>query len=323
MTSVSIGPGGKYQNLPEAIFRLRCARYDQTHIAHAWGPAELLAAAAAGFSNLIFSPQSRIDPKWWIWIELVLRNRRVEIVCPSRFVLEEFTSHGADPDRCHVIYPAVDASRLNGTDPEIRTRLGLMESDLVLLAAGESFRDASHTSALWAAAILNFLNPRYRLLIWGRGPMIESIRRFARVAASDHLLVMAESVIGGEIDFEQIVPAADVVLFCARSPSPILPLGVCLTSGLPVVASASAETREFLQNDLNALVEPSANPRRLAQRVRELQNDPSARQRLAQAARTVGVSRFSVPKFIEGWREVYSLMNGRGVSGPSVSRSKS
>jgi glycosyltransferase involved in cell wall biosynthesis len=323
MTSISIGPGGKYQNLLEAIFRLRCAGYDQTHIVHAWGPAELLAAAAAGFSNLVFSPQARIHPKWWKWIELILRNRDVRVVCPTLFVQRTFISHGANPDRCRVIYPAVDAGRLNGTDPEIRARLGLAETDLVLLAAGESFRDASHTSALWAAAILNFLNPRYRLLVWGRGPMVESMRRFARVAASDHLLVTAESVIGGEIDFEQIVPAADMVLFCARSPSPILPLGVCLSAGLPVVASESAETREFLQDDVNALVEPSVNPRCLAQRVRELQNDPSARQRLAQAAHSTGADRFSVATFCEEWRNVYSAMNGKDASRTMVSRSTS
>jgi glycosyltransferase involved in cell wall biosynthesis len=319
MTSLSIGPGGKYQNLPEAIFRLRCARYDETHIVHAWGPAELLAAAGAGFSNLIFSPQARIHPKWWKWIELVLRNRHVLVICPTLFVQRTFISHGANPDRCRVIYPAVDAGRLNGTAPEIRARLGLMETDLVLLAAGESFRDASHTSAVWAAAILSFLNPRYRLLIWGRGPMVESIQRFARVAASDRSLVTAESVISGEIDFEKIVPAADVVLFCARSPSPILPLGVCLSAGLPVVASMSPETREFLQDGANALVEASVNPRRLAQRVRELQNDPSLKRRLADAARSTGEARFSIARFVEDWRQVYSRMNGRVESRRSVS----
>ncbi len=323
MTSISIGPGGKYQNLPEAIFRLRCARYDQTHIVHAWGPTELLAAAAAGYSNLIFSPQTRIHPKWWKWIELILRNRDVQVVCPTLFAQETLVAHGANPDRCRVIYPAVDAGRLNGTDPDIRARLGLAETDLVLLAAGESFRDASHTSALWAAAILNFLNPRYRLLIWGRGPMVESMRRFERVTSSDHLLVTAESVLGGEIDFEQIVPAADMVLFCARAPSPILPLGVCLYAGLPVVALVSAETREFLRDDVNALVEPSVNPRRLAQRMRELQNDPLARQRLGHAARTTGADRFSVATFCEEWRNVYSAMNEKDASKPLVSRSAS
>jgi glycosyltransferase involved in cell wall biosynthesis len=323
MMSFSIGPGGNYHNLPEAVFRLRCARYDQTHVAHAWGPAELLAAAAAGFSNLVFSPQTRLHPDWWKWIELVLRNRQVEIICPTHFVRKEFITHGANPDRCQVIYPAVDADRLNGADPETRQRLGLAKTDLVLLAAGESFRDAFHASALWAAAILNFLNPRYRLLIWGRGPMVESMKRFARLTASDSLLITAEAAIGSEIDFEQIVPVADIVLFCARAPSPILPLGVCLSAGLPVVASESAETREFITDDVNALVEPSVNPKRVAQRVRELQDDPSLRQRVAQAARSSGEAAFSIARFAEEWRSVYSRMNGMGASSPMLSLSAS
>ena len=316
MLSRSIGPGGNYQNLPEAVFRLRRARHDRTHIAHAWGPAELLVAAAAGFSNLVFSPQKRIHPKWWKWIELILRNRDVQVVCPTQFVRREFITHGVMPDRCRVIPPAVDPGRSNGADPEIRARLGLAKTDLVLLACGESFRDASHDSAVWAAAILSFLNPNYRLLIWGRGPMVESLKRFARAAATDGMLVTAESVIDGEIDFEQIVPAADAALFCARSPSPILPLGVCLSAGLPVVASESAEAREFLQDDVNALVERSVNPRRLAQRARELQNNPSLCRRLAQAGRAVAANRLSVSRFLEDWRQVYSRING--FNAPSV-----
>jgi len=316
MTSRSIGPGGNYQNLPEAIFRLRGVRRDQACIAHAWGPAQLAAAAAAGFPRLVFSPQAGIHPKWWRWIELILRNRDVEIVCPTQFVRRMFISHGASAARCQVVSPAVDAGRLNGADPGIRARLGFSKTDLVLLAPGESSREASHRSALWAAAILNFLDPRYRLLIWGRGPMVGSLRRLARAISTEALMVLAEPAIGGEIDFEQIVSAADIALFCARDPSPILPQGVCLFAGLPVVASESAETREFVQDDVSGLVEPSLNPRRLAQRVRTLQNDPRLRQKLARAARSVGVARFSADRFAADWRQVYSRVSGSDASRP-------
>jgi glycosyltransferase involved in cell wall biosynthesis len=307
--SRSIGAGGDYQNLPEAVFRLRRARDERTYIAHAWGPAELLAAAAAGFSHIVFSPQSRVQPHWWKWIDWILGNRDVQVVCPTRFVQSAFFLHGAPADRCHVIPPAVDPGRLNGIDPEIRARFGLAKTDVVLLACGESFRDASHIRAVWATSILNFLNPNYRLLIWGRGPMIESVKRFARAITNDGMLVIAESAAGGEIDFERIVPAADAVLFCAQAPSPILPLAVCMSSGLPVVACESGETREFLTDGANALVEPSVNPRCLAQRARELQDNPPLRERLTQSGYAVAATRFSVPGFLENWRKVYAQAN--------------
>jgi glycosyltransferase involved in cell wall biosynthesis len=138
----------------------------------------------------------------------------------------------------------------------------------------------------------------------------------ARAISTEALMVLAEPAIGGEIDFEQIVSAADIALFCARDPSPILPQGVCLFAGLPVVASESAETREFVQDDVSGLVEPSLNPRRLAQRVRTLQNDPRLRQKLARAARSVGVARFSADRFAADWRQVYSRVSGSDASRP-------
>lgn len=306
LTSRSIGPGGDYQNLPEAIFRWRFGHRDQFDLVHAWTPADLVVAAAAGFSRLIFSPQARIHPNSWRWIERILRKDNVEIVCPTLFMQNMLISHGANPDRCRVISPAVDLDRLSSADPDIRDRLGLSKSDLVLLAPGESLRESAHVSSLWATAILNFLDPNYRLLVWARGPMVNSLRRFARVSAIERLLVLAEPSLGERVDFEQIAPLGDLALFCGRKASPVLPLGVCLAAALPVVASQSPETNEFLQNGVNALVEPSVNPRRLAQAVRDLQNDPGRRERLAQAGRSTAADRFSVSRFIEAWRKVYS-----------------
>ena len=306
MTARSVGAGGHYQNLVEAAFRLRCARHDQSHIAHTWGPAELLAAAAAGFSDIIFSPQGPIPPQWWKWIELVLRNHTVEIVCQSRFMKNLFVSHGAEIDRCYVIPPAVDVSRLNDPDPELRARLGLATTDLVLLAPGESFRESAHRSAIWATAIMNVLDSRFRVLIWGRGPMLDSLDRFARAIEFNRTFVNTEKVLGTSIDSEQLVSVADMAIFFGQAGTPILPLAVCLSAGLPVVASASVETPEFLQDGINALVEPSVNPRNVAQRVLELQDDPPLLHKLAEAARASAIRQFALSHFVADWRTIYS-----------------
>jgi glycosyltransferase involved in cell wall biosynthesis len=309
-TSRTIGPGGDYQNLAEAIYRLRCTRPNQTHIAHAWGPGELLAAAAAGFSNLVFSPQAQIHPKWWKWLAPIFRRREVMVVCPTEFVKRTFILHGARADCCHVISPAVDAGRLNGADPEICARLGIDADDIVLLAPGESTREASHRSALWATAILNFIDRRYRLLVWGHGPMVESLCHFAKVTEGNRLLIVARQRLGSKIEFDEIVPAADAALLCARPGSPILPMAICLAAGLPVVATETTEVAEFLTDNVNALLERSTNPRRLAQRVLDLQNNSSLRQMLAPAARKRGDTQFSVARYTANWRHIYARING-------------
>jgi glycosyltransferase involved in cell wall biosynthesis len=306
MTASSLGPGGDFGNLPVAIFRLRSAGLAYTHIAHAWGPAELAAAAAAGFSRIIFSPQGPIHPQWWRWIGAILRRREVEIVCPTSASRDVFIWRGAPAGRCRVISPAVDVSRFNGSGRELRASLGLADSDIVLLAPGESIREVFHKYSMWAAAILNVLDPRWRLLIWGRGPMVDSLERFAATVGLDGLLVDAEKRLGSAVDFERIASVADAALVFARGVAPVLPLSTCMAAGVPIVAAETAGSREFLQDQITALLEPAATPRKLAQRMLALQKDPALRRKIAEAARIQALDRFSVARYVADWRRVYN-----------------
>jgi glycosyltransferase involved in cell wall biosynthesis len=315
MTASSLGPGGDFGNLPVAIFRLRSAGVARTHIAHAWGPAELAAAAAAGFSRIVFSPQGPIHPEWWPWIGAIFRRRDVEIVCPTSALRDVFISHGAPAGRCRVISPAVDVSRFNGSGRKLRSSLGLADSDIVLLAPGESTRGVFHNYSLWAAAILNVLDPQWRLLIWGRGPMVDSLERFAATVGRDSLFVDAEKRLGSAVDFEQIACAADAALVFADAKAPVLPLSTCMAAGVPIVAAETAGSREFLQNQITALLEPSATPRKLAERMLALQKDPALRRKIAEAARLQAIDRFSVARYVADWRGVYNQLRESNAFG--------
>ena len=306
MTGLSIGSGGDFRNLLEAILRLRLVQTKHDQIVHAWGAAELFAAVAAGFSRIVFSPQGKIQPKWWPWIRRLLRRRPIQVVCPTSWARDFFVAHGVPAARCRVILPAIESGRLNGVDPKLRARLGFTESEMVLLAPGESVREAGHGASLWSAAILNVLDPKWRLLIWGRGPMIESLERFAGSAKLNGVLVYAEKQLGEPIDFERIVSAADAALVFSEPASPVLPVGVCMAAGLPIVASESSELGEFLTEGVNALVEPGATPRRLAQRALILSKDLALKEKITQSAKREAAERFAASRFASDWRSVYN-----------------
>jgi len=305
MSTSSLGPGGDFGNLPVAIVRLRYSGLTNTHIVQAWGPAELVAAAGAGFSRIIFSPQGPIHPKWWRWIGAIFRRREVEIVCPTSALRDILISRGAPADGCRVISPAVDVSRFNGSGRKLRASLGLADSDIVLLAPGESIRQVFHRYSLWAAAILHVLDPQWRLLIWGRGPMVESLERFAATVGRDRLLIDVEKRLGRAVEFEQVACAADAALVFADAMAPVLPMSTCMAAGVPIVAAETAGSREFLQDEITALLEPSATPRKLAQRMLALQKDAALRRKIAEAARVQAIDRFSVARYVADWRRVY------------------
>jgi len=79
-----------------------------------------------------------------------------------------------------------------------------------------------------------------------------------------------------------------------------------MAAGLPIVAAETAGSRELLQDQITGLLEPSATPRKLAQRMLALQKDPALRRQIAEAARVQAVDRFSVARYVADWRRVYT-----------------
>jgi glycosyltransferase involved in cell wall biosynthesis len=163
-----------------------------------------------------------------------------------------------------------------------------------------------HRYSLWAAAILHVLDSQWRFLIWGRGPMVDSLERFAATVGRDSLLVDAEKRLGRAVDFEQVACVADAALVFADAMAPVLPLSICMAAGVPIVAAETAGSRELLQDEITALLEPSATPRKLAQRMLGLQKAPALRRKIAEAARIQAIDRFSVARYVADWRRVYS-----------------
>jgi glycosyltransferase involved in cell wall biosynthesis len=307
MSGASLGRGGDFRNLPEAIVRLQFDPRRRTHVVQAWGAAELLAAAFGGFRRIIFSPQGMIYPRWRRWVDRLLGRGMIEIVCPTNWVRDDFVARGVPGERCHVIGPALEKNRVdavNGERREIRQRLGILDSDVVLLAPGESVREAGHRSSVWAAAMLNVLDPKWRVLVWGRGPMVDSLRRFARVLELDRLFVSAEERLG-PMDFEKLPAAADAALVFSEPGAPVLPVAVCMAAGLPILASETAELKELLEDKMTALLDAESNSRRVAQRMLLLSDQKELAAGIGKNAKEQAGRRFGVPRFIADWRIVY------------------
>ncbi|MGB7158027.1 MAG: glycosyltransferase, partial [Tepidisphaeraceae bacterium] len=186
----------------------------------------------------------------------------------------------------------------------LRARLGFTDADHVLLAAGESTRAAAHTDATWAASILSLLTPKYKLLLWGRGPLARKAKRFAGALGNPELLQLAEPVLG-RVDFEALLPAADTVLVTSIGATATLPVSIAMAAGLPIVATVTYTTSELLEDRHTALMTPAGVPRKLARRVMDLHEDTSLQWSIADMARTEAYEFFSFTRFVEQYRGVY------------------
>jgi len=75
---------------------------------------------------------------------------------------------------------------------------------------------AAHEEAVWACGILNVLDRRYKLLLWGRGPSVRNRGRLGQRLHQRDMVKLVEPLVGHEMEFEELLPAADACLLRRR-----------------------------------------------------------------------------------------------------------
>jgi glycosyltransferase involved in cell wall biosynthesis len=252
-----------------------------------------------------------------------MHYRRVQVVCATSTLCHELRRRGIASDHCHLIRPGVDFARVRGRrDTALRQALGLCDQDRVILAPGESTRAASHRTALWTGGILNLLDPRYKLLLWGRGREVSSIQRFASRIRHTDLLFLALRRLGRCVGFEELLPAADLALVTASGPVPTLPVASCMAAGLPIVSTITYTLSELLEDHHTALLVSRPSPRLLAQKILELFEDARLRWELSDRARSEAFDYFAMTRFLDQHRTLYrQVASGQDVHLPDPATS--
>ena len=295
-----LGQPGTGRNFLSSFWWLRRSR--EFDVIHTWDFASALLAAAARRS-VIFSPSAELKARELRRLSWMARHRNLQIVCSTHAHRQALSAWGFADRQLQTALLPVQISAVIARDEPLRQSLGLMPEDRVLLAPGESVRLAGHRCALWAASILHVLDPRWRLLIWGRGSQVQALQSLAQKFQQPRVRCIAEKKLGRAMRFEGVLTAADLALITPSGLAPPLPIQMCLAAGLPIVASASPVVNEFLRDQENAAVVPRLSPRLLAQRVLALSEDVDTCQKFTANARMN--QHCAKDKFIEQYRALY------------------
>ncbi|HEX4796554.1 MAG TPA: hypothetical protein VH370_22375 [Humisphaera sp.] len=264
----------------------------------------LATAGLAGARKIIYSPTEIPSGGELRCLGWAARHWPVHIVCdaPSRRL--KLIASGLPADRCHVIAPGVDP--IQGQRDERRRReLGLADDELVVLAPGESTHAAGHRYAIWATAILQVLDKRWRVLIWGRGGEIDRLANLVANFGQADLLCIAERKLGKKIEFEKLLGVADFAVLTPGERASMVPAAQCAASGLPIVRWPHSALDEILPRDAVAASVPRRRPALLAQQLMALAANRSACDPSTEKARRHAESSLGIDRFVQSYRGLY------------------
>jgi len=285
-------------------------------LVHAFG-ADALTTAAIGFSGpILYSPIEFPSRREIGWLRAVSAYRNVQAVASTTTQHKAIvTTGGSAPDRCHLIRPGVDFANVRRRrDDALRATLGFGPDDFVILANGESTRNATHEGAAWAAGILHFLDPRVRLLLWGHGKRAARIARYASHIVSPRFVGIGIRL-GEDCSYEALLPATDLVVVSAKGPVATLPIAIAMAAALPIVSTVSYTVAELLEDRHTALMSRNATPGELARRIQDVRNDATLQWTIADTARAEAYEHFSLTRFLNEYRTLYRQVTaGQPVS---------
>jgi glycosyltransferase involved in cell wall biosynthesis/ribosomal protein S18 acetylase RimI-like enzyme len=330
-------PAADVRALAELVALLRRERFDLVHT-HNPKPGVLgrVAARLAGVPlvvntvhGLYATPEDRLRRRAGVlgleWLagrcsDLELYQSEEDLRWAGRLRL-------ARKGRGHLLGNGTDLGRFDPAlvPPErvaaLRRGLGLPDDALVVGAVGRLVAEKGYRELFAAAQAVRQADPRVRFLAVG-APDLDK----ADAIGQDELARAAQDVLvtGWRDDVRDLLAVMDVfVLASWREGMPRSAIEAA-AMGRALVLTDIRGCREVARHDREALLVPPRDPGALAGAIARLVADPALRHRLATAARTRALERFSearvADRVVEHYRRLAGVPVGGAVPGPAVVR---
>lgn len=288
--------------IPRLVGTIRARRPDLVHL-HSRIGADVMGGIAARVARVPVVHSRRQDNperRWAVALKYRLHDRVIAI---SEGIGAVLLDEGLPAGKLRVIRSAVDAAPfLQSCDRDWLAReFGVPTGSKVIGVVAQLIPRKGHRFLLQALPQLVIEHPALRVLLFGRGPLEEELRR--QVADLD--LEKVVTLAGFRDDLARVLPCLDLVVHPAVREG----LGVSLlqasSAAVPIVACNAGGMPEAVRDGVNGLLVPPADVSALRAAVGRLLTDPELARRMGRAGRELVLREFSLDAMVEGNLGVY------------------
>jgi glycosyltransferase involved in cell wall biosynthesis len=252
----------------------------------------------------------RIDNPELRWVVALKYRLHERVIAISEGIGKVLLSEGLPADKLRVVRSAVEFGRFDrpcGRSVLVE-ELGVPDGALVIGVVAQLIERKGHRFLIEALPALAEELPHLRVLVFGKGPLEQDLRRrIHRAGLQEHVLLA-----GFREDLPDILPCLDLLVH----PAIMEGLGVSLlqaaSAGVPIVASDAGGIPEAVRDGLNGLLVPPADVGALETAIGTLLRDPGLAARMGSAGKALMRTEFSVDAMVEGNLAVYEeILRGR------------
>ena len=275
---------------------------DIVHV-HSRRGADLWGAAAAWRMRIPAIITRRVDNPENPFLARLKYRFYKKIVTISKEIRRVLHAEGIPSEKIEVIPSAVDTQRFNTTcDQEwFRAEFGLKPKHRTIGMLAQFIPRKGHRFLISAAPEILSRCPEARILLFGKGPLQNSIRQQCSSQQLGDKVLFA----GFRNDLERILPCLNIVVH----PATLEGLGVSLlqsaAAGVPIVATRVGGIPEIIENGINGYLIEAGDIQAITNRVINLLEDPIKSKRFGSCGRKKVESQFSIDKMAKSYLSLY------------------
>lgn len=259
------------------------------------------------------------EPRRRIWFRRIAYELAHRVLSVSH-QLKDLHAHrtGFNANRITVIHNGVDGRRFF-PDPAARARvrreLNLLENDFCIGCVGNLLPVKDHITVLRAVLRLAASGTPCRLVLVGEGPERARLERFAE----EHPECKGRVMLAGSSDrVPELLNAMDVYVLSSTSEGICNSLLEAMSTGLPVLATATGGNPEVVVDGESALLFPVGDFVRLEADLNRLRLQTELRRDLGQQAIRRVRNEFSIEAMVRKYDEVYESLGRRTATAVGV-----